>query len=565
MAGVLRLKRLKLKAGSSPASGPLEIECPNVTIVVGPNNSGKSLLLREIETWCVGNEMHIEVDYKSVSSIELTLPENGATAMEMLTPFRGAPRNSETTLAGHYWLSKPNASGEHRMQMPGNLIQTAFDDMQLMQIRFYFVRFFTMRLDGRTRFALVQSQPTGPLEQQPANLLWALFKDSTARETIREFTRDAFGSYFVVDPTGMSAFRARLSPTPPADENQEQGLNSGAQAFHSVAPLVESMGDGVQTSVGLVAAVLGLADRILLIDEPEAFLHPTLARRVGAIVSRTARQRDASLVVATHSPEFLMGCVQAAPETRIIRVGFERGTPSARSLDPSELQQLMRDPLLRSANAMRAIFHRGVIVTEADADRALYDEINTRMTAMGRGVEDCLFMNAQNWQTIPRILAPLRKLGVPAAAIFDFDVLGSRDFGHVWPILNVSCDELNQLQPERSRLISILEKVEKKVRKSKGISSLGEAERPAVQAFVDKLSTLGVFFVPVGELEGWLSSLNHTANRTDKAGWLTETFTLMGSDPSSSDYVAPTDGDVWSFIASIKTWIDNPTRAGMSP
>ena len=38
-------------------------------------------------------------------------------------------------------------------------------------------------------------------------------------------------------------------------------------------------------------------------------------------------------------------------------------------------------------------------------------------------IPDCLFLNAQNWQTTARIIQPLRRLGVAAAAIIDIDFL----------------------------------------------------------------------------------------------------------------------------------------------
>jgi predicted ATPase len=39
--------------------------------------------------------------------------------------------------------------------------------------------------------------------------------------------------------------------------------------------------DGVQAFVGIVCAVLWGDYRAILIDEPEAFLHPPLARKLG--------------------------------------------------------------------------------------------------------------------------------------------------------------------------------------------------------------------------------------------------------------------------------------------
>lgn len=131
------------------------------------------------------------------------------------------------------------------------------------------------------------------------------------------------------------------------------------------------------------------------------------------------------LVAATHSAAFLRGCVESAASTSIVRVTYERatGAAAARVLTASELRPLLHEPLLHSTRALEGLFHRAVVVGESDADRAFYDELNRRLLEVGRGIADAQFVNAQNWSTEARIVGPLRRLGVPAAAILDTDAL----------------------------------------------------------------------------------------------------------------------------------------------
>jgi predicted ATPase len=46
------IKRIKLKFGSSATKPPLEADLTPITVFVGPNNSGKSKALLEIEEFC---------------------------------------------------------------------------------------------------------------------------------------------------------------------------------------------------------------------------------------------------------------------------------------------------------------------------------------------------------------------------------------------------------------------------------------------------------------------------------------------------------------------------------
>lgn len=560
MTQQLKIRRLKFRAGGTTSDNPLDVDTPNVTVLVGPNNAGKSATLREIERWCQGQKG----EFLLVDEIDLLLPDTFDDLMAMLAEHVTDPPEGEIPDPETMWISRPSIrQGEDRIhtQWERRRLEQAFVRPNLERLRSMFVRLFTLRLDGRTRFDLVDPKPAGPLEQHPENHLWSLFVNDEKRETVRQFTEDAFGKHFLVDPSGMTSFRARLSDEKPKGPAAQRSLSRRALAFYKNAPLIPELGDGVRCSVGLVAAVMSLSQRILLIDEPEAFLHPTLSRRVGQRLAETARERDATLVAATHSAEFLFGCIQVAPDTRIVRLTYDHGEATARSIEPSEVLYLMRDPLLRSTNALRALFYRAVIVTEADSDRALYDEVNYRLVQSEKGIDDALFINAQNWQTIPRLVTPLRSMGIPAAAVFDFDVIMDKDFKCLWPILNESSETVRTLQAQRDNVKKLMEQAGRRECKKHGLMAFRGDHKGLIESFLSTMTQFGVHFVPVGELECWLPNL--TVKRKDKSRWLTDVFDALGSDPDDDSYVEPAPEDVWEFIGQIAAWVANPKRRGM--
>lgn len=559
----LKVAKLTFRAGPAPGQPPLSIDCPNVTVLVGPNNAGKSRTLREIHAKCVNKQID---KYQLLESVVLSLPDReGITAM--MKNFEIATPEGYVSVDGYTYFQKPSIKLNEAPLIAhihtAKWLKGSIDDNYDRSVNNDTVQFFTVLLDGRTRFDLTEPKETGPLEEKPKNHLWALFVNKTARMKVRKFSQEAFAKFFVVDPTGMTQFRIRLSKRAPKSEAEEQALDSKARAFHADAELVSDMGDGVKTSIGLVSAVMSLPDRILLIDEPEAFLHPTLSRRVGSVLAQTVRDRNATLVVATHSSDFLLGCMQVAPELRIVRLTYDIGEATSRSIEPARVRELMSDPLLRSAHAMRGLFHRGVVVCEADADRAFYDEVNARLVAVNRGIEDALFLNGQNWQTIPRIALPLRSLGVPAASIMDFDVLMDRDFSHVWQLVNAEDAVLQLLQVRRDALAKIMTNVGRKECKKLGTEALPADRRPEATALIEEFAKYGVFFVISGELECWLNGNKGISKISNKTQWLLNAFAAMGADPSEADYLTPADDDVWSFIETVKRWIDDPLRLGI--
>src|SRR5207247_317487 len=227
-------------------------------------------------------------------------------------------------------------------------------------------------------------------------------------------------------------FRIRLSPRAPANDLEERGIHADAVRFHASAQLIDQASDGVKAFTGIVTELMAGDPRVLLIDEPEAFLHPSLASKLGYEVSRAALSADKRVFASTHSPMFVMGCIQSGAPVNIVRLTYRDGIATSRLLPSAEILLLMRNPLLRSTGVLSGLFYEFVVVTESDADRAFYQEINERLLRSKPqwGIPNCLFINAQNKQTVHTVIRPLRQLGIPAAGVVDVDVI--KDGGTTW-------------------------------------------------------------------------------------------------------------------------------------
>jgi hypothetical protein len=293
-------------------------------------------------------------------------------------------------------------------------------------------------LDGRQRINLVAEQAAGDLQSRSTTNLSILFRDDKKRQEVRKIIAEAFGLHFVIDPSNLGRLRIRLSATAPTSDLEERGIHAEALQFHAKAQSIDLASDGVKAFTGIIIALAAGDPRVVLIDEPEAFLHPALALKLGLEVARSSLQSGKRVFVSTHSPMFLMGCIQSGAPVTIVRLTYRGGVASARVLPSSELLEMMRNPLLRSTGVLSGLFYEFVVVAESDADRAFYQEVNERLLRFKPdwGIPNCLFINAQNKQTIRTIIGPLRKMGIPAAGIVDIDVL--KEGGNVWSNLLTS-------------------------------------------------------------------------------------------------------------------------------
>jgi len=560
----LVIKGLHLKFGSSGESNPLSFDPNPVTVFVGPNNSGKSLILREIEEFIHGGGSS-EIERKIINA--LTLVSIDALAARML--FEGKKTNlkqGDSPLQDEEIMVSrldPINSRENRIRL--NLPIAAAEvakGTQFSWILRQLVYLYTIRLDGRTRFGLTEARGADDLQKPATSHLMALFLDDEARKQLRDKTYEAFGLYFTIDPSAMTQFRIRMSSREPSGPDEEQGLTLRARKFQAGAAHIEELSDGIKAFTGLLAAVMCADYRIMLIDEPEAFLHPPLAKKLGQNLTELAASRQGNVLASTHSPDFLMGCIQAGAGVNIVRLTYDDGFATARLLAADSLNIIMRDPLMRSTGILAALFHKGAVVCEADSDRAFYQEINERLLHFKEdGFKDSIFLNAQNKQTVYKIASPLRKMGIPAAVIVDLDILkGGGDFKNLLKGCCVPDQTAEGWAATRAKIYNNSYKAQGLDPKRVGLSKIDESAREALKTLISNLEQYGIFVLEVGELEKWLPELAVSGHGPS---WLINIFEKMGSDPSEENYIKPKVGGVWDFVSRIGRWISNPKRNGM--
>jgi hypothetical protein len=553
------ISELQLKFGRAPGTAPTPIPLTPITVFVGPNNSGKSRILTEIDEYCSNGPTATSMILDSLTFVGATETQ----AKSSLESLRVPPATGEAVQAGHILLASRRGG---RVNVPSdpliNAIQAPSSNIAVYCQ--WFLKHVVLKLDGQSRIGLVTAQNAGDLQEPAHTSFQDLFRNNAKRQEVRRIVKDAFGLHFVLDPTNIGTLRIRLSQRPPADEMEERGLHEAAVKFHSGAQPIELASDGVKAFTGIITEVIAGDPRILLIDEPEAFLHPSLAFNLGYELSRASLNSDKRVFVSTHSPSFVMGCIQSGAPVNIIRLTYRDSVATARVLPSADLLKLMRNPLLRSTGVLSGLFYEFVIVTEADADRAFYQEINERLLRYRPewGIPNCLFLHAQNKQTVRTIMRPLRELGIPTAAIVDIDVL--KEGGGTWANLLTASGmpsiSHGSLAAYRASVMSAFVASGRDMKRDGGLSILSGSDHEAALNLLQSLAEYGTFVVPGGELESWLKALgasNHGPN------WLIAVFEAMGEDPDSAGYLLPGSDDVWAFLEKVRSWLVDARRKGI--
>lgn len=560
---------LHLEFGHSPSGQNEIVESSPITVFVGPNNSGKSKVLSEIYHYCTRGERDVNNVIVGIIEFEELSRESAIKIIKRntLQSITGENMSDDEIIFGNIrnWKKFKIEELIYNLTYSTKIGPKTYNSNIEILCK-YFLSFKTLMLSGENRINLVNEQPARDFQQPPETSFQVLLRDDKKRAELRRIVYEVFDKYLVVDPTGLAKLRLRLSTKEPSSIEEERGIDDKAIKFHEAAQPIDLAGDGVKAFVGIMAEIIAGDPEILLIDEPEAFLHPAISHKFGKEIAIASGSQKKNLFVSTHSSSFVMGCIQSGVPVNIVRLTYRDNVPTARILSSEKIVTLMRNPLFRSTGVLEGLFYEFVVVTEADTDRAFYQEINERLLREKSdwGIPNCLFLNAQNKQTVPTILKPLRELGIPAAGIVDIDVL--KDGGQNWakfldggfiPII-----EQDSLANLRSAISTKFCESGKDMKRNGGVNILTREDKEAANNLFDRLEEYGIFVVRKGELETWLRELGASGHGPK---WLVDVFERMGEDPNHADFLHPGENDVWSFVSEIRKWLIDPNKKGIPP
>ncbi|WP_263389776.1 AAA family ATPase [Ruegeria marisflavi] len=546
------IEAVELNCGPVDGAAPLRLEGQaGVTLFVGPNNCGKTALLEAI---------HYAFSGSGHSPQEL---KKSALKKVRLHAFENKILDDHPALAGK--------EEEETVFFPrGHYSRMDFSKMSPRQWNEYMGGVFREPLcvwmNGAKRLAMLPAEEGADL-QSPSGPLARLLTDDTRRKGFQTAAKAGIDYYPVIDTVSRYGTLKLAFASAAPDAETERSLNKSLIDYLKTALPAEHASDGFNAYTGMLGALHASDFKVILIDEPEAFLHPTLARTLGRQVAEKAG--DKQVYIATHSADFLMGAVESGVPIRIVRLQYHAGVSTARLLDNDTLRRLMNDPMMRSANVLSGLFAQAVVVTEADADRAFYQEINNRLLSAKdpRGIDNALFLNAHEKSTVPRLVEPLRHMGVPTIGIVDLDVLaeGGENWAKQMRAVGVPEVRRRTFETARQSVFELLRGVstdgkQKNYKQRGGVTLLSGGEKDAAEALLSDVEDYGLLVVSQGELESWLSNIE--VDR-DKHGWLRSIFDALGSDPNDANYVKPGDADVWGFLGRARSWFADPARKGM--
>lgn len=556
-------REAKIYVAAIEFSGGLKLKLndSSILVVVGPNNAGKSSVLREIRN-------HLEEGYRFgpvLASADIRVVGSAASFKKEIMAAGLATEKAGIIKIGY---------SDYNVSRVDDEIKNGFVGSRITPL-------FVSYLGAEERLKLTEPTDRGDyLLAAPKNPMQWLELDDGAERRISDLFQRTFDTRLVLNT--LAGNKLVLHIDEPSETKYEPTSTRDEAKRLASLPRLDRQGDGMRSFAGTIMSLLVHPTSTILLDEPEAFLHPPQARRLAEIIS-TEVPGGCQVVIATHNDAFVRALLDASGDriilARIIRDG---AVNRATVLDQSQLEELWTDPLLRTSDVLSALFHDAAILCEGDSDARFYGALLDATRGKDRD-PDVRFFHFGGKDRIASIVRALRAVQIPVVAIVDIDILSDPNkFFDLFKSLGGSISYVEQdvgalsrlvaqrkgqmtgpeLAVELRRIVTDLEKVNdvpKEIRNK--LLNFGRAASNWIRVKQDGFRALdvqtfnrvasackevGLLINPEGELEGFCRTLSSSR----KAEWLAQAVRKdLEHDPELSD--------ARHFVAEIRAAVGN--------
>ena len=516
----------------------IEVGEDDIIVLVGPNNVGKSRTLKDIGELCYGAVSTTIV----VNSIELDSLDSSAIETELAKHCDTQSVDESTKIYSGYRFKSSSDMVKMFVQDNADLSDLAY--------------FFVCQSDTERRLDITRPSDNIATLGRESDPIHHLAHDKEALDRLNRYFYDSFHERVYPDILTPSHMPLVIGKKPQLDGDYDSEYHRAAalgELFQKYAK-AHDQGDGIRSFLGVAMDLMADQFRLYLLDEPEAFLHPPQATKIGHLIAKTTVGR-AQVVISTHSKDLILGLLQEDPSRiKIFRMTREGSSNKLSSINSDELLDIWNKPILRHSDILDCLFHDSSVVCESDSDIMLY-------SAMLAHIDQDLalrtkFVQAGGKERLRDIAAILKNLSVPFIVIPDIDIMNNEQSfrnlvescGGVWS--DIEHDEkvvVGQIAGQSSKAIRreeiqrILDAANAEL-DTKTLKELHEAikipskwsdakrygkivfrgEAAASYAAIDVYcKAVGIFIVPEGELESFLPDVSAKHG----GSWATEALT----------------------------------------
>lgn len=506
----------------------IDLDTNEMIIIVGPNNAGKSALLRECHARVVKGE---QLPIKILSEVKFEFKGGKVSTLDWLRTV------SKITIDGNFVVPMVGTVSPYSMEKLDRVQKYGIGDL---------AKLLMLYIDTEAR--LSASNPVdlnNVISEPPSHPFHRLYEDEFLESRMDEIFKRTFGRNLIVNRGAGRKVMLQFGDRPEPLAGKDRASNEFRNQVNSL-PSIDQQGDGIRAFCGILANIIASDVDIIFVDEPEAFLHPPHSYALGRVLAHETPD-SCQLLLSTHSSDLLRGILDvASPRVRIIRIERKEDVNYVKELSQEMIRSVWGDPVLRYSKILDGLFHDGVVVCEGDSDCRFYEAM-IHAVDTNSSFPDLLFVHGAGKSRIVSIVKALSAIGVPVRVVVDFDLLSDisqmkelvKSLGGDWDYFSKGAGITNSaIKKRRSEMLlsdvrseiditlasetgeTLSDDAIKKIRALlKRGSAWGEAkkigkefvpngqEREKYNEMAIDLRKIGLFLVEVGELEGFCKSV----------------------------------------------------------
>lgn len=303
----------KLKISNFKCIQSVELELSDVNILVGVNGSGKSSIIQAIHLACCVIRQAESVQSSKTSTVGIEDLDYLPTDNYKMLGFRSIWGNRQGTSSSQVeltFLSEENqvtASCELRSARNAGISITGEIPTALTNTLRRKRNFFSAYIPG------ISGIPNREESKGKKVILKACsYGDSNIiLRNVLFLLKEEESNNIIAIEEWISLIIAPIKIAIDYDSEKDLNIKCEVQINSDVRPL-ELIGTGYLQLIQIFSYILLFNPGILLIDEPDIHLHPTVQEKLVQVLSRVASERGIKILLTTHSPFIVRGAPTSA-------------------------------------------------------------------------------------------------------------------------------------------------------------------------------------------------------------------------------------------------------------